>query len=181
MRVPTRFTRLEHALLFTAVSLFCCAALLSCSSEVNRDESGQITATVVPTEAPTLSPVQSGNVFELEVGDCFDDSTDFVGDGLVSDVEIVDCSEAHDNEVYLLFDMPDGEFPGESVVETAAGETCLKAFGPFVGMDYESSILDFGWFRPTADYWDEGDRTVVCFVYDFNLKKLTGSARGSGE
>ncbi|MBT5773669.1 MAG: septum formation protein [Dehalococcoidia bacterium] len=119
----------------------------------------------------------SGNVFELKVGECFDDPTD----ATVTDVEMVDCEEAHDNEVYAVFDMPDGDFPGVSVIEQAALDGCFEAFEPYVGIDYGSSILDYSWLVPTPKSWEDGDdREVLCIVYDLDLKKLTGSVKNSG-
>lgn len=119
----------------------------------------------------------SGNVFELKVGQCFDDPEEF---GTVTDVEIVDCDKAHDNEVYALFDVPDGDFPGVSVVEQAALDGCYDAFEGYVGLDYESSVLDFSWLVPTPQSWEEGDQEVVCIAYDLDLKKLTDSVKDSG-
>jgi len=119
----------------------------------------------------------SGNVFDLEVGQCFDepDSLDEV-----SNVEIVDCTEAHDNEVYHLFDLPDGDFPGDIAVGEAAVEGCLGTFEGYVGLDYESSALDIRYLIPTADSWSDGDQEVVCYLVDLNGAQLTGSMKGSG-
>ena len=58
----------------------------------------------------------SSNVFDLSVGDCFDDPDNFAE---VSNVPMVDCSEPHHNEVYYLQDLPDGDFPGDSSVENS--------------------------------------------------------------
>ena len=118
----------------------------------------------------------SGNVFELKIGQCFDDpdSTE-----RVSDVEIVDCDQAHDNEVYALFNMPEGDFPGVSVVEEAALDGCYDAFEPYVGVDYESSVLAATWYTPSPTSWEQGDREVVCIAYDLDLKKLTDSVKDS--
>ena len=60
-----------------------------------------------------------GNVFSLEVGTCFDDPESLTE---VSDVPIVECTEPHDTEVYHLFDMPDGDVPGDAAVNQAAQE-----------------------------------------------------------
>ena len=119
-----------------------------------------------------------GNVFDLSVGTCFDD-----GDATqteVSDVPIVDCADSHDNEVYYLFDLPDGSFPGEDVVDNAAFDGCLAAFEQYVGRDYQSSDLGLTYLTPTRGSWDQDDREVVCVLYDFELGRLDGSMKGSG-
>ena len=120
----------------------------------------------------------SDSVFLLDVGTCFDDQ------GLdateVTSVPLVECEEPHDNEVYRLFNVTSTVFPGdESLLQTAA-DGCFDEFESFVGLEYSQSILDFSWFTPTAQSWEEGDREVICFVYDLDLKKLTGTMAGSG-
>lgn len=124
----------------------------------------------------------SGNVFDLDVADCFDDGDLVVGAEAaeVGDVPLIECSEPHDNEVYAITELDAGPFPGDEAVAARADETCLDEFEPFVGLDYASSALDFGWFVPTADSWDAGDRTVACFIYRLDLEKVTGTLAGSG-
>lgn len=57
---------------------------------------------------------------------------------------------------------------------------CYDEFEPYVGMDYESSEYDFGWFVPTAQSWSNDDRTINCVLYLNDGGVSTGSARGSG-
>lgn len=119
-----------------------------------------------------------GNVFSLEVGQCFNDpeATDEI-----SDVALVDCAEPHNNEVYHLFDIPGDEFPGRSTVSDLATEGCIDAFETFVGASYATS--DFGIFpiSPTEDSWNRADdREVVCALFDLTTNESTGSARNSG-
>ena len=122
----------------------------------------------------------SGNVFELAVGDCFDDGDLVLGElEEVGEVPLVECPEPHDNEVYAVVTVDGEEFPGEQAIQTQADEVCLGAFDPFVGLDYQSSALDFGWLVPTADSWDMGDRVVACFVYRLDLAKVSGTLEGS--
>lgn len=123
----------------------------------------------------------SGNVFELAVGDCFDDG-DLVLGGVeeIGEVPLVECSEPHDNEVYAVVDVEGDVFPGDEAIRTEADDVCHGAFQGFVGLDYETSALDFGWLVPTAGSWDAGDRVVACFVYRMDLAKVSGTLEGSG-
>ena len=123
----------------------------------------------------------SGNVFELAIGDCFDDGEMVLG-GIeeVEEVPLVECSVPHDNEVYAVVTVDGEVFPGEAAIQTQADEVCRGDFDPFVGLDYESSVLDFGWLVPTADSWEFGDRVVACFIYRMDLEKVTGTLEGSG-
>jgi Septum formation len=122
----------------------------------------------------------SGNVFELAVGDCFDDG-DMALSGVeeVGEVPLVECAEPHDNEVYAVINVDGEAFPGEIAIQEQADEVCFDAFDPFVGLDYQSSVLDFGWLVPTADSWDMGDRVVACFVYRLDLAQVSGTLENS--
>ena len=119
----------------------------------------------------------SSNVFALEVGNCFDDPDAF---DQVSNVELVGCTEAHDNEVYHVFDMTDADFPGVEAANTAAEVGCLGAFEPYVGRDFDSSSLGLGYLTPSEESWEQDDREIVCFAYDFNNAKLNASVKSSG-
>jgi hypothetical protein len=156
-------------------SLLVVAALLSglaCDDKAERGSEGEIISE------------GSLDVFTLKRGDCFqDDEAAAELDG-VSEVPAVPCSEPHDNEIYHIFFVADTyrDWPGEAEIDAIADEGCYAAFEPFVGHDYETSRLDFGWFVPTEESWDAyDDREIDCFVYDVDLKPLTGSMRNSGE
>ncbi len=131
------------------------------------------------TRDETGSIVEGGDVsvFRLQVGDCVGGGT--VGE--LTEMEAVPCDETHQAEVYYLFDVPDGEFPGEEVLDTQAAEGCLGAFEDYVGIDYESSIYGVNYLQPSAESWDaQDDREIVCMMghYDESLK--TGSAKDAG-
>ena len=89
----------------------CALALLAgaCSTAVARNDDGTILA------RGRLA------VFAMRVGDCFDDPDELVsGETLeLDEVLAVPCAEPHDNEVFALFDLPDGEsapYPGDDFV-----------------------------------------------------------------
>lgn len=158
------------------------AALIVSVACGGSDASPEATAESVATQtaAPaTATPedIGSGDVFALEIGQCFDDPDT---SGTVTAVDMVGCNDPHDNEVYALFDLPDGTFPGLSVVKEAAAEGCYDVFESYVGLDYESSVFDFSSLSPTPNSWENGDREVVCIVYDLDLKKLTETVKDSG-
>lgn len=118
-----------------------------------------------------------GNVFSLTVGDCFNDP-DTLSE--VSDVEMVECSEPHDNEVYATYDIAGSDFPGQDAVQADAAEGCVDRFEAYVGRDFMSSSLNVSALTPTDQSWGQGDREVVCFLFDLNFSQLTTSAKGTG-
>ena len=117
-----------------------------------------------------------GNVFSLGVGDCFDDP-----DGIeIANVDLVDCNEAHTNEVYATADLPDGDYPFGSL-ESDVWDICYGAFESFVGEEYEWSMYEIGGLWPTQDSWEKADdREVVCYLYDMFGGSKTGTAANSG-
>lgn len=117
------------------------------------------------------------SVFELEVGDCFENPDNL---GEVTTVEVHECTEAHDSEVYANITVPGGSYPGEAAMQETADELCLSEFDSFVGRNWRESVLDFSWLYPTEDSWGDGDRMVTCFLYDGDFEKLRGSMRSSG-
>jgi hypothetical protein len=117
-----------------------------------------------------------GNVFTLEVGTCFDDTDDTE----VSSVPEVDCSEPHDNEVFAVFDYTASDtFPGSSQMNDAAQELCVAEFEAYVGLSYQASALEVFPITPTEGSWDNGDREIICALYNLDLSKLTGSMEGA--
>jgi len=88
-----------------------------------------------------------------------------------------ECTEAHDDEVYAIFDVK-VEFFDFGAIGAIADETCIDRFEEYVGIPYEDSIYEFSWLAPTAQSWDEGDRAVTCIAYQVN-KRLTESVRDS--
>jgi hypothetical protein len=129
-----------------------------------------------------LASACAGTVLSLDVGECFDDWEGSL-DGAtqeVGDVPIVDCAEPHDNEVYSVSDMPTGSFPGDAAVEDWTIARCEETFDGYVGTAYADSRLDFGALFPTQDTWADGDTEVICFLWDIEFLKLTGSMKGSG-
>ena len=117
-----------------------------------------------------------GNVFTIEVGACFDDTEE----SQVSSVPEVDCAEPHDNEVFAVFDYTDADtFPGNEALDAAATDLCIAQFQDYVGAAYLDSTLEVFPIIPTQASWDDGDREVICALYNDDFSKLTGSMRGS--
>lgn len=168
MHAPRTARRLPLLLLGVTVA----GALTGCSllpgAEPVRDENGSI------AERET-----NADVFSITVGDCTNDGD--LDQVEVSSVEAVPCSDPHDNEVFASFDLEDGDFPGAEAVQTLADEGCYDEFEPFVGIAYEESRFAYYPMTPTESSWSQGDREVLCLVFDGELEKVTGSVKGLAE
>lgn len=119
-------------------------------------------------------------VSDLAVGDCIDeDVEDLFGEGLAPlTLTVRPCDESHIGEVYHETDLGSGSYPGDEQVFTAAEQSCLEQFEPWVGQTYERSALDFTYFSPSEDSWAYGDRLISCIVV--SPDEVTGTLEGSG-
>ena len=130
----------------------------------SRDENG------VVTESGELA------AFDLQLGDCFNDP----GLDQVETVTVVPCSLSHDFEVYHLFQMDDGPYPGADAIRDEWIQGCLAEFESFVGISFDVSALDISAIFPTEESWNElDDREVLCSVTAVSGLPRSGSARDS--
>lgn len=152
-----------------------------------RDDAGS--TSVEPREAPAAEapaaepepPVPPGaeetDVFDLAVGDCYNDAS---ADGdEVGEVVVVDCSEPHDYEVYWSHALEDGGYPGLDAIQGEAEEVCRERFASFVGLPYGDSEIYLTYLYPTERTWLFGDREILCMVYEQGVM-ATGTLAGAG-
>lgn len=146
------------------IGLFVLGAIVGGDAE--RDDEG------------TITDAGDEDVFDLRVGDCFNDPPQ---DEELETVSAVPCSEPHDAEVYAEFDTAEegDAYPGESALGTEAGQGCSERFEDFVGVAPESSSLSVHFLLPTQLSWDNiGDREITCLVVDPS-GPTTGSLEGA--
>lgn len=148
---------------------------LGCGDIEVDPATGEVIGAGGGAEAP---PVAEGEVpfSEIEVGMCVNDAdiTESVW-GLPR----ADCDEPHDSEVFAIFDLPAGEYPGDDEVIRLSDEGCFAAFADYVGVPYDQSALYFQFYWPDKRGWAVDDRAVICTLYDPE-GPLVGSVRGSG-
>lgn len=116
------------------------------------------------------------SVYEIQVGDCLD-SADLSGE--LNSVPVVPCAEPHDAEIYDSTMLSGDEFPGQAEVEAQADDYCIGAFESFVGVAYADSELYASTILPSEDSWSDGDREMLCVVFDTD-GEVTGSLRDAG-
>lgn len=135
------------------------------------------TSVVVALLLPALAMACSeSEVFSLEEGTCFRGTVA----GEISEVDDVECSEPHDNEVFHVFDIEGqgDDYPGVDAIQVLAVDGCVEELEPYTGEGIEeaasSGEIDVAPIIPTEETWDGGDREVVCV-----LTSLTGEVEGS--
>ena len=122
------------------------------------------------------------SVLNLEAGDCFLWPNDDLASGEaveVGTVSTVDCADAHDAEIYHVFDVTDGPW-NEDAILTEGFETCVAEFEIFIGMPYETSEIYLDGLTPTQAGWEDGDHEIACYVYVPDTQtqgSLQGAAR----
>lgn len=137
-------------------------------------------AASAPTPAPTASATVS-NVFAMKVGDCLDDGDDAEGDGTVTRVPIVKCSVSHDSEVIASIELKgaNSAFPGDDAVKDSADRKCNAPYETFTGATLKTTLLDYTYYFPSAASWQQGDRQILCVVYNPD-GRVTGTLKGKG-
>jgi len=113
---------------------------------------------------------------KLQVGDCFNDAGTFDRQK-VSDPS-VPCSEPHDNETFAVFNVDYESFPADGSMGKLAYDACMVHFESYVGKAYDNSPLMIGTIQPDAESWGQGNREVICAVFDMKTKPLVGSMAG---
>ena len=167
MPTTTTSARVVRLLAITTIAaagllLSGCSILNQLTNTTQRDASGTPTA-----------ENDNADVFSIKVGDCLNDAT---ASGTVTTAPIVPCSKPHDSEAYKSITMTDGDFPGTDAVKAQADQGCGDAFPAFVGIPFNDSKLDISYYFPTSDSWANGDREILCTVYDDGVK-TTGTLK----
>jgi hypothetical protein len=133
-----------------------------------------------PVEAPssTAGPSRASDDMtaeDLSVGDCLNDAD---LSGIVTSVPVVPCSEPHDSEAYAEFELDEGPFPGSEEIDAKGNAGCVERFTEFVGIAFNESDLEYSFYLPTESSWPQGDRRILCEVYD-PKKQTTGTLKGA--
>lgn len=108
----------------------------------------------------------------VQVGDCANNLTEGVDTG----VDLVPCSQPHQGQVFAIYDLPDGPYPGEDAAFSAAQSGCLVRVPAALGDAPEAQDLRTFVYFPQAANWSAGDRQVICAA--LSPTPMTGSLPG---
>ncbi len=145
------------------------------------------TTTAAPSSTTTTTVPDPGSgltlVADVEVEDCLTLATD---DVVVAEVELTDCDEPHQAEVYAQFELDrsvlpgDGDdYPGANELTWYADDECRDRFEDYTGHSYWTSPYDLRSMSPSFSTWDTGDRLVTCLIVNADGSPLTTSARAT--
>jgi hypothetical protein len=116
---------------------------------------------------------------DLAVGQCFDRPA--TSDSVTTVVNRA-CTEPHDAEVFLVAEYPGGDSStAASQINQYIDTACETPFQIYVGVSInETADYNYGWFYPSEDGWNSGDRTFTCYVDRADGGKLTTSVKAAG-
>lgn len=158
--------RTKERVLYLLLAAVVAVGGAACADEPNRDETGEI------TETEDVSPNT------LQAGDCFNDP-EAGSSTQVTELEAVPCDEPHDNEVFHVFDLDDGDFPGADEAKELGLDGCEPEIEAYIGATAQEAGLAIVPLTPTEQSWnDRDDRTVICALYKADGSELTGSFEG---
>jgi len=113
---------------------------------------------------------------DLKVGECFN-----IPNGTtVQTVEKHPCTESHNAEVIFIGEYTDGTtYPISLSLDRYIQSSCVPAFESYVGRAFDTDpALNVGYFHPTRDGWDSGDRTITCYISQPDESPMTKSLKG---
>jgi hypothetical protein len=120
----------------------------------------------------------AGSAGDLKVGECFDLPTS----SSVSTVNTHPCTEPHDAEVFHVAEVDDPSItsPITFALNRFVSAECGPVFETYVGAPSDGTPeLSVGYFYPSFAGWDDGDRTITCYVSNADDTKLSQSVKGS--
>jgi hypothetical protein len=123
--------------------------------------------------APTPNdPGSDISWFDANAGDCFE-----VTDADTGSYVVIDCDDAHTAEIFSVFELPAGEFPGVDAVQEAAEQGCNLDIESYSGASAGDLGVEIGSLFPTEDTWNQvDDREIVCYAHGDLAGSIFGSA-----
>lgn len=96
------------------------------------------------------------------------------------DLWVVPCTAKHNREVTANTTLPGtNKWPDDRAVDKAATATCKAAFTKYVGVSYNNSHLQLDNSTTVKEDWEDGYRTVICFVFEPDHTSIKHSLRSS--
>ena len=138
---------------------------------------GEIIGAIVVFLAVVLFAVRNNVAADdLKVGDCFN-----IPNGTsIQTVEKHPCNENHNGEVFFVGEYTEGSnYPISLTLDRYIESACVPAFEAYLGRSIDSEpALSVSYFYPSMDGWDDGDRTITCYVSQPDKSPMTESLKG---
>ncbi|MFI7539881.1 DUF4190 domain-containing protein [Actinoplanes sp. NPDC049599] len=133
-----------------------------------------VTAGIISDSRDGSSGTGSGNgtvaVTTLKPGDCING---IQGSAAIEDLPVVSCTLPHEGEVYAVFELPSGPWPGDTAVQDQAETRCKSEFKSYAPDAADTAEVLY--LHPLQQSWYR-DRGVTCVATD-ERGTTTGSVR----
>jgi hypothetical protein len=90
-------------------------------------------------------------------------------------IRLVPCTQPHVGEVFALFDLPSGAYPGDAAVRDQVGSGCERRLASYSAAAARDKKLGIYYIGPDAASWLNGNRHVVCVAAYSQGRPRTGS------
>jgi hypothetical protein len=124
-------------------------------------------------DPPALADGGDVNVQRLAPGQCLNGLKE---GSAIRDLPAVPCTEPHEGEVFAVFDLKDGDFPGDAEVAKLAEDGCVDRLETAAPKAAEDPDLEIYFLHPTRSSWRLGDQGVACVAMS-SKGKVTGSIK----
>ncbi|MFC4070110.1 DUF4190 domain-containing protein [Actinoplanes subglobosus] len=106
-----------------------------------------------------IAGIRDTGTVELQAGDCI---SSLDGATRVGDMPVVSCGQPHKAEVYHVFELPAGAYPGRDAVAAESTTRCGTAFKPY--KTPQNADLEIYYLYPQdEDDWQQ-DHSVLCIA-----------------
>jgi hypothetical protein len=142
----------RYSMVLTASVVVAVGALSGCMGQLPTNKDGS---------TATAPPEQEGRSVTsyFRAGDCIEDISPSA-----TSVTLVDCTKPHAAEVYAVFALPDGPFPGDARIQEYQDRCSRAAVAEYSSAAANDPSVDTVRRSPDQNSWDIGDRSVTCIV-----------------
>ena len=95
-------------------------------------------------------------------------------------VEKLACTESHNAEVIFVGEYTGTTYPIALSLDAYLNDNCVTAFETYVGRAIDSAPeLSIGYVHPSRDGWDNGDKTITCYLSQPDQSPMTESLKAT--
>ena len=113
---------------------------------------------------PTATQPTGTPIDQAAVGTCFNKQS--VDDSNGAYLDPIDCTQQHDSEVFFSGNVTDTSYPDSAGWQQDVMNLCHPAFKTYTGLTYGQNAWQLSYVYPSADAWDAGNHSLVCYTTD---------------
>lgn len=126
-----------------------------------------------PNDPASLADGDDVKVQQLTTGQCLNGLEE---SSAIRNLPVVPCTQPHEGEVFAVFELTDGDYPGDAEVARLAEDGCVDRLESSVPKAADDPNLEIYFLHPTRSSWRLGDQGVTCVAMS-STGKVTGSIK----